>query len=206
MADITVSVTLHSRPYEVVGIATSAGGLDALRVILSALPADFQAPVLVVQHRWHAAICGHLEKLLGARCALPVRTAATGMAVEGRQVLVAPPGRHLEITAQRTCRVEGKEPVNHCCPAADVLFTSLARHAGARAIACVLTGSGSDGAAGAKAVRAAGGFVIVQSPRSAAWRDMPDAAIETGKADLVLPLRAIAYALSRLTMFEEQAA
>ena len=101
---------------------------------------------------------------------------------------------------------ERTDRVNFCCPAADVLFASVARHCGERAIACVLTGSGSDGAAGIKAIRAAGGFVIAQSPRSAEFPDMPHAAIETRKVDLVLPLRAIGYALTRLTMPEQQAA
>jgi two-component system chemotaxis response regulator CheB len=200
-----MSVTLRSRPYDVVAIATSGGGLAAVRAILAGLPSDFPATLLVVQHRWHAS-GRHLEHLLAAGCKLRVRTAATGMALNPGDVLVAPPDRHLEITAYGACHVERMDRVNYCCPAADVLFTSLARHRGRRTIACVLTGSGSDGAAGVKKIRAAGGFVLVQSPRSAAYAEMPYAAIETRKADLVLPLDAIAYALSRLTVLEEQAA
>lgn len=192
-------------PYEVIAIATSAGGLPALRAILGALPADFPACVLVVQHRWRQGAC-HLEHLLGKGSALPVRSAASGMALTPGQVLVAPPGRQLEVTALGHCRVERTDRVTYACPAADVLFASVARYAGSRAIACILTGTGSDGALGAKAIRAGGGFVIAQSPRSAAYPDMPLAAIETRKVDLVLPLKAIAFALTQLTLPQQEAA
>jgi len=96
--------------------------------------------------------------------------------------------------------------VNYYCPSADVLFDSVARHAGPRAIGCVLTGCGNDGVAGAKAIRVRGGFVIAQSPRSADFPHMPQAAIETGKVDLVLPLRDIAFALCTLAGPESLAA
>jgi two-component system chemotaxis response regulator CheB len=96
------------------------------------------------------------------------------------------------VTTARTDRV------NFYCPSADVLFTSVARHAGPHAVACVLTGSGRDGAEGVKAVRRAGGFVLAQSPRSAEFPDMPQAAIDTGKVDLALPLADLAFALGTL--------
>lgn len=204
MADIAMSATLP-RPYEVVAIATSAGGLDALRAVLRPLPADFPATVLIVQHRALASR-DYLVDLLAASSALPVLPARSGMALAAGQVLVASPGRHLEITAKRRCLVERDDRVNYCCPAADVLFASVARHAGPRGIACVLSGSGHDGAAGVKEIRAAGGFVIAQRPRGAASPGMPQAAIETGKVDLVLPLHAIAFALMRLTMYGEPVA
>jgi two-component system chemotaxis response regulator CheB len=200
-----MSATLRPRQFEVIGIATSAGGLPAVRTLLSGLPADFPAAVLVVQHRSRSNN-DYLRDLLAPSCALPVLMANTGMALLPGQVVLARPGRQLELTAARRIGVERTDRVNYYCPAADVLFASLARHAGPRAIGCVLTGWGSDGAAGVKAIRAAGGFVIAQSPRSAEFPDMPQAAIETGKVDLVLPLRAIAFALARLTMPEEQAA
>lgn len=197
--------TLRTLPAQVVAIATSAGGLPALKSVLSGLPATFPGSVLILQHR-AIATPDHLAHLLAARSALPVRTAQTGLALEGGEVLVAPTGRHLEVTANGLCHTERTHRVNYCCPAADLLFSSVARYAGPRAVACVLTGMGADGAAGVKAIRAAGGFVIAQSPRSAAFPDMPQAAIETRKVDLVLPLHAIAFALTRLAMPAEEAA
>ncbi|WP_324189082.1 chemotaxis protein CheB [Nocardia otitidiscaviarum] len=87
-------------------------------------------------------------------------------------------------------------------PSADVLFESVAHRYGSRAIACVLTGSGSDGATGAKEVRNRGGTVIVEDPREARFRGMPAATIAAGAADLVLPLDEIAATILRLVGLE----
>jgi two-component system chemotaxis response regulator CheB len=188
-----------------VAIATSAGGLKALRELLSSLPADFPAAVLIAMHRGPSGP-DNVSHLIASWTALSVRAAAAPGRLARGCVVLAPPGRHLELTADWGVRAERNDRVNYYCPSADVLFESVARHASARAIGCVLTGSGTDGVAGARAIRARGGFVIAQSPRSADFPHMPQAAIESGKVDLVLPLRDIAYALCTLTAQELQAA
>jgi hypothetical protein len=128
--------------------------------------------VVAVQHRAPSG-SHHLARLLAPYTALKVVSAAAPMTLAPGQVIRAPPGHHLELVSPWHARAERTDRVNYRCPAADVLFASVARHAGTRAIACALTGSGRDGVAGIRAVRAAGGFAIAQSPRCAEFPDMP---------------------------------
>jgi two-component system chemotaxis response regulator CheB len=184
-------------PYGIVAIAASAGGVTALGRVLSGLPAGFPVPVVVVQHLdpRHQTI---LAEVLGRRVKLPVRLAEEGQRTEPGMIYIAPPNRHLLVEAGGTLRLSSSELVHFVRPSADLLFESVAGSYGPRAIACVLTGSGSDGAMGATAVKARGGTVIAEDPQLAEFKGMPEAAVASGSVDFVLPLDEIAAAIRGL--------
>jgi two-component system, chemotaxis family, protein-glutamate methylesterase/glutaminase len=186
-----------STAYDVVALASSAGGLKALSKLLAELPADFPVPILVVQHldRRHPS---WMADILGRHTALRVKEAEDGEALSPRTVYVAPPDHHLLVRARGTLSLTHTELVHFVRPSADLLFESVASSYGDRSIVVVLTGSGSDGAVGAQAVKKKGGMVIAQDEASCQMFGMPGAAIRTGSVDRVLPLDAIAGALVNL--------
>jgi two-component system chemotaxis response regulator CheB len=184
-------------PFDVVAVAASAGGLKALTELLSALPNDFPATILVVQH-----LTPHhrswMAEILGRRTGLEVKQARGGEALQPGVVFVAAPDRHLMVSPAGVLFLSDSGLVHFVRPSADVLFDSVAGRFKERAIAVVLTGCGSDGAMGVRAIKRAGGTVIVQDAAEAEFRGMPDAATQTGSVDLVLRLGEIAPALVRL--------
>ncbi|MER5885199.1 chemotaxis protein CheB [Streptomyces sp. NPDC001941] len=185
---------LRPAPTDIVAVACSAGGVRALGVLLGSLEADFAVPVLVVLHldpRRPTLIA----EILGRQCALPVKLAEQGEPARPGTVHIAPPGRHLLVGADGRLRLSGSARVHFVRPSADVLFGSVAESYGPRALVCVLTGTGRDGAAGADQVRARGGTVIVEDPRTAEFNGMPTAALGAGDADFVLPLGEISAAI-----------
>lgn len=177
--------------FDVVAIASSAGGIQALTEVLGALPTDFPVPVVLVQHldSRHPSV---LDQVLKRRCTLAVKIAESGDVIAPGTVYVAAPGRHLVISSDAVLSLTGGEPVHFVRPSADVLFTSIAKAFEERAIVCILTGTGRDGARGAAEVKARGGTVIVQDPDTAQFAGMPRAAIATGAVDYVVKLEAIA--------------
>ena len=183
--------------FEVVALAASAGGLKAISEVLAGLPADFPAAVLVLQHldRRHPSL---MVDILSRRTALPIKQAEEGERIGPGHAYVAPPDRHLLANPDRTLSLTQTELVHFVRPSADLLFESVAATFRERAIAVVLSGSGSDGAMGVKAIKKTGGTLIVQEPRSAEFRGMPEAADAAAHADLVLPLHEIAPALVAL--------
>lgn len=178
----------------VVVLAASAGGLDAVSTVLRALPADFPAPVLVVQHL-EPERSSPLAGILAMRTALTVRQAAEGDRLQPGLVLVAPPDHHLLIDAEGEVSLSLGHKEHFSRPSADVTLRSVAAAAGTGAIAVILSGMGSDGALGALAIKRAGGTVIAQNEATAAFFGMPGAAIASGGVDRVLPLDAIAAEL-----------
>jgi two-component system, chemotaxis family, protein-glutamate methylesterase/glutaminase len=177
--------------YGLVVVGSSAGGIAALSEVLGGLPAGFPVPVLVVQHldRRHDTI---LAQVLGRRALLPVKLALAGERANPGTVYLAPPNHHLLVDAGGLLRLSDSDLVHFVRPSADLLFESAARAYGARTIACVLTGTGRDGAAGVSAVKSHGGTVIAEDPGSAQFDGMPGAAVGTGAVDFVLPLQEIA--------------
>jgi two-component system chemotaxis response regulator CheB len=177
--------------YDLVAVASSAGGITALSQLLGALPADFPVPVLIVQHldRRHETV---LAQVLARRAQLPVKLAEAGERADPGTVYVAPPNKHLLVGAGGLLNLSDSELVHFVRPSADLLFESVAGAFGARAIACVLTGTGRDGAMGVSAIKARGGTVIAQDPASAEFNGMPQAAVASGAVDYVLPLGEIA--------------
>lgn len=185
-------------PFEVVGLAASAGGLAALTVVLSRLPPDFPAAIVVVQHLdpRHGSL---LADILARRTPLRVAQARDGDRLSPGTVYVAPPDHHLLIN-RGTLSLTQTELVHFVRPSADLMFESLAAAYGSRAIGVVLTGSGSDGSAGLSAIKVRGGTSIVQDEATSQFFGMPHAAITTGAVDFILGLDEIAPALVTLVM------
>lgn len=179
---------------DLVALVASAGGLEAIRHVCAALPADFPAAVVVVQHLDpnHPSL---MAQILGRRIALPVKQAQAGDRPSPGHVYIAPPDYHLTIAEDGTLSLLATDPVNYSRPSADVLLNSVAARCASRCVAVILTGSGHDGARGIAAIRAAGGATIAQDPATAVHPSMPRAAIATGCIDRVLPLERIAPAL-----------
>jgi two-component system chemotaxis response regulator CheB len=184
-------------PFDLIVVAASSGGLEALGAIFSGLPADFPIPIAVVLHRT-LQLPEILVDLLRARTPLRVKTAVPGERPRAGTIYVAPPDRHLVLTANRTFALRGGSLVHHTHSAADPLFASAASVYRDRVVAVVLSGGDVDGAAGAGAVGVAGGVVLVQDEATSRTFSMPAAAIATGQVDAVLPPGGIAAALISL--------
>ncbi len=183
--------------FNVVALAASMGGLNAISTVLSALPADFPAAILVVQHL-SANYPSQLPEILSPRTALRVKRAATRDVLRPGTVYVAVPAHHLLVEPNGTLLLSDAPKMNFVRPAADKLFMSVATTYKSRAIAVVLTGSGCDGALGVLSIKKHGGMAIAQDESTSEFFNMPGAAIATGKVDLVLPLDAIASTLVHL--------
>jgi two-component system chemotaxis response regulator CheB len=184
-------------PFGVVAIAASAGGVAALKALLGGLPATFPVPILVCQHVMRSRP-SLLKSVLANRTRLRVVQGGRGEMPVGGNVYVAPPNRHMIVAPDGMLGLSDGCPENFCRPSADVLFRSVARFHGGRAIAVVLTGHGRDGAMGARAIQRCGGFAIAQDERSSGVFEMPLAARDLGGADLILPLDQIGPALQVL--------
>ncbi|WP_295886214.1 chemotaxis protein CheB [uncultured Thiohalocapsa sp.] len=179
----------------IVGIGASAGGLDPLCTFFAALPADTGAAFVVVMHlspEHHS----ELASILGRKTSMPVTEVQGRVALAANHVYVIPPDRRLELTdAELSAKPYGQSAERRT--AVDLLFRSLAAHRG-NGFAVILSGGGSDGAVGVKAVKENGGVILVQDPTEAEFDSMPRAAIATGIADLVLPAGELAERLAAL--------
>jgi two-component system, chemotaxis family, protein-glutamate methylesterase/glutaminase len=182
------------RGVEAVVIATSTGGPPALQAIVPRLPASLQAAVLIVQHM-PMGFTRSLAERLALRSALPVREAQDGEPVNHGQVLIAPAGLHMKLR-RRGDKVKvwlDEEPKNALHrPSADVLMASAAKIYGPRALGVILTGMGSDGVLGLRAIREAGGGALAESEETCVIYGMPKAAVEAGVVDKSVPLHRIA--------------
>ena len=176
--------------YELIVIGASWGGLHAVSQILSALPEDLDAAVVVAQHRKADSLDGGLASILSLRTRLPVRDAEGKEPIERGNVYLAPPDYHLLID-RGYFSLSTDDPVRYARPSVDVLFESAAEAYGERVIGVILTGANEDGAAGLARIKELGGVAVVQDPRSAERREMPTAALEATSADAVLPLEEI---------------
>jgi len=192
-------------PPGVVVVGASTGGPRALQELLSSLPSDLPVGILVAQHMPEKFTRAFAERL-GRTTAFSVTEAVHGDVVAAGRVLVAPGGGHLELRRDPgpdgTLRaaVEASESGGASarqCPSIDRLFASAVRAAPRRLCAVVLTGMGSDGAAGVRAVHAAGGLTLAESEETAVVHGMPGAAVASGAVDEVLGLPAIAARLVR---------
>jgi two-component system chemotaxis response regulator CheB len=181
---------MTSLPPNLLAIAASTGGPQALSTLLSGLPADFPLPVLVVQHI-SPGFVGGLMDWLNTTLALPARLACDGETLKPGSVLFAPDNEHLRVERFRTqlrVRLSQDEPVARHRPSATPLFASIAQACAARAIGVVLTGMGADGAAGLAELRRAGALTLAQDPRSCTIDSMPQAAIDAQAVSEVVPL------------------
>jgi two-component system chemotaxis response regulator CheB len=182
----------------VVAVVGSAGGIRAIQVVLGSLPADLDACVLVVIHLTPQAP-SLLPAILGRSTELEVGQAFDGAPLEPGIVWVAAPGAHLLVEPDATLHLDDSELVHYVRPSADVLLLSLAQNHDGPCTAVVLSGTGIDGAAGAAAIKRAGGRVLAQDEATSQYFGMPGAAILAGGVDEVLPLDEIASAVLQWT-------
>ncbi|MEW2353631.1 chemotaxis protein CheB [Spirillospora sp. NPDC029432] len=181
--------------FEAVVLASSLGGIGVLHQVLGGLPPGFPAALLIVQHRAPApAGTDALAALLDRSGALPVDAAADRSPLLPGRVAVVPPRTSAWVDARGLVRLRPASPRRM----ADPTLAALAERFGPRLLGAVLTGLLDDGAAGARAVKAAGGRILVQDPADATAAGMPAAALATGCADLVLPASRLAAALTAL--------
>ncbi|MEW5728814.1 MAG: chemotaxis-specific protein-glutamate methyltransferase CheB [Pseudomonadota bacterium] len=179
--------------YSLVAIVASTGGPGVLARLLGGLPPDFQLPLVVLQHIGAPFVEGFAE-WLGSVSALPVEMAAAGRAPRPGWVHVAPGGAHL-VLRDGIFALDSGAPVQGQKPSGDVLFTSVAREAGAAAIGMLLTGMGEDGARGLLDLRRAGGYTIAEDATTAVVWGMPGVAVRLGAAIEQLPADALAARL-----------
>jgi two-component system, chemotaxis family, protein-glutamate methylesterase/glutaminase len=185
-----------SRPQAVV-IGASSGALEALSVILPALPRAFDLPVIIVVHI-PPDKKSILADLFDEKCAIRVLEAEDKEPIRGGTAYFAPPGYHLQVEKDKSLSLSNDHPVLFSRPSVDVLFESATDAYGEALIAIVLSGANQDGANGLKAVIAAGGTGLVQHPDEAFSRAMPEAAIALCPTAKVLSLQGIALYLKRI--------
>lgn len=184
------------QPGCVVGIGSSAGGLEALQQFLTFLPADTGMAFVVIQHLSpdHRSL---LADILGKYTSMAVMEAQDGMYVRKNTVYMLPPKYNMEIEAGVLRLHEyNHQHINHPI---DVFFRSLARAYENRAVAVILSGTGSDGTSGIRSIKERNGLIIVQSPESAKFDGMPRSAIATGFADLILNPDSIAREMAHIS-------
>ncbi len=172
-------------PFPVVAVGASAGGLEAFEQLFKNLPAQTGAAFIVISHLdpKHSSI---MSELISRFTQMTVREAADGVEVEPDHIYVIPPNSDLSIFHGRLQLTEQAKSVGARMPI-DFFLRSLAEGSGDRAVAIILSGTGSDGTLGVRAVQGAGGTVFVQDPADAKYDGMPRSAIQTGLADHVLP-------------------
>lgn len=186
-----------TKPLFVVALASSAGGLAALSRILSGLPREFAAAIIVVQHvsPHHVSF---LADILSRRTKLKVKQAEEDDVLKRSVVFIAPPDRHLLLKSQYVLTLSQSKPLHFLRPSADLLFDSLATNLRDRAIVVILTGTGTDGTSGVKSIKAFGGTVIAQDEKTSEFFGMPGSAIQAGYVDHILPIEKIAPFLEEL--------
>jgi two-component system chemotaxis response regulator CheB len=186
-----------SPAYSVVVIGTSQGGLDALRIIISALPADYPIPLVVVQHR-HRDSDATLARFLQGLTPLRVCEIDDKQPLEGQRVFIAPPNYHM-LVERGHFSLSIDAPVRYSRPSIDLALTSASEAYAHHAVGVVLTGANADGAVGLRNIADRGGLAVVQDPRTAEAAAMPKAALEVVPTARVLPLGRMASFLIELT-------
>ncbi|MGN0863666.1 MAG: chemotaxis response regulator protein-glutamate methylesterase [Stenotrophomonas koreensis] len=182
-----------------IAIGASAGGTEALRVVLEGMPAD--APAVVITQHLPASFSAAFAERLDRHSAMAVREASDGEAILPGHAYIPKGGQHLRVIgdgARWRCRIDDGPAVNRHKPAVDVLFHSVAQTAGANAIGAILTGMGDDGARGLLAMRQAGARTLIQDEATAVVWGMPGAAHKLGAAEEIVPLERIAERLLTL--------
>lgn len=184
------------RTQQAVVIGASAGAVDALLQILPALPKDYALAVMIVVHLPPDSV-STLAPLLASRCQVMVKEGEDKEPVCAGTVYLAPPNYHLLIEPDFTLSLSSEEPVHFSRPSIDVLFESAADAYGSSVAGVVLTGGNADGANGLRRIDAAGGLAFVQRPDTAAYFEMPRAALLACPTARSLDLGELATALTK---------
>ncbi|WP_273457327.1 protein-glutamate methylesterase/protein-glutamine glutaminase [Nevskia ramosa] len=192
---------------KLIAIGASTGGTEAIREVLERMPAD--SPAIVITQHIPALFSGPFAARMDRSSAMSVCEARDGQQIVPGHAYIAPGDRHLEVRrdgARYICKLTDAPPENRHRPSVDVLFKSVAQHAGANAVGAILTGMGDDGARGLLEMRKVGASTVVQDEASSVVWGMPGAAFKLGAADRVLPLDAIATELLRQCSTDRRAA
>lgn len=187
------------RPIDVVAIGVSTGGPNALSTVLSALPAEFPIPILIVQHM-PPVFTRFLAERLNSQCDIEVREATAGELVLPGHAYIAPGDYHMIVKQDSSgirIATTQEPPENSCRPAVDVLFRSVATIYGSGSLAVILTGMGQDGLRGCERIREVGGQIVAQDEASSVVWGMPGFVVKSGLADQVLPLKEIGLEIVR---------
>ena len=184
-------------PRDIVAIGVSTGGPPAVQKVLTALPKDFPASILIAQHM-PAAFTGPFAKRLDTQCAISVKEAEQGDKIQPGYAYIAPGGRHMLLerhgaTPELTISAE---PANELYkPSASILMNSVAQINPRRTVGVILTGMGSDGCAGIKTLKESGGYILAQSEASCVVYGMPKAVVDAGLADQIIDIGDMATAI-----------
>lgn len=188
-----------SFPYRFICVGVSTGGPNALSKLLSSLPGNFPVAILVVQHI-SELYTAHLAKRLDSISLLEVKEAEAGALIEPGTVYIAPGDYHMTVSNRgKRLRLSKAPPVNGFRPSVDVLFKSAAE-SGCKVMGIILTGMGSDGLEGARAIKEKGGFIVAQNKESCIVYGMPRVVVEAGLADKVLSIEKIGPYLNSLCL------
>ncbi|MFO0982208.1 MAG: chemotaxis response regulator protein-glutamate methylesterase [Planctomycetota bacterium] len=193
---------------DIVVIGASTGGPNALAEIVPSFPSDLPVPILIVQHM-PPLFTRRLAERLAARAEIPIEEGVACQVVAPARAWIAPGDHHLTVAPQAetvTLQLNQDPHENSCRPSVDVLFRSVARLYGPRALAVVLTGMGQDGLRGCQELRAAGAQIVVQDQSSSVVWGMPGVVASAGLADQVLPLAEIGPAIVRRVAARRSAA
>jgi two-component system chemotaxis response regulator CheB len=182
---------------EAIVIGASAGGVEALLSIFSALRAGFRLPIIVVLHLPEQRN-SQLADVMARRVPMPVIEAGDKMPIEAGTLYLATPGYHLSVELDRSLSLSLEERLHYSRPAIDYLFESAADAYGTGLLAVLLTGANQDGARGLAQVKHLGGITVVQDPDEAQVSTMPDAALALHDPDHILPLHGIGRLLVEL--------
>jgi len=190
--------TVSKNSFFIVTIGASAGGLNAISELVTQLPSNLNAAVLIVIHLSKAAIGDFLLERIRKNSKLPCQIGRHGDAIARGQIYIAAPDEHLLINDNKIIIGHGP-PENRFRPSIDVLFRSAAASAGERVIGIVLTGLLNDGTAGMMAIKQCGGYCIVQDPNEAEYPSMPLSVLENMEADHCVSLKAMGDIIERIT-------
>jgi len=183
----------------VVGIGASAGGLEALRPFVANLPQSSNMAYVIVQHL-SPQYRSMMVQLLGRETKLPVEEIKDGLVMVPNTIYIPPPNKDVRVKNSTLWLREPSAPLGPK-PSVDVFFSSLAEDLGQQAIGVILSGTGSDGAHGMRAIKACAGLTVAQDPETAKYDGMPKAAIDSGCVDLVMPPDAIGPELASISRF-----
>jgi two-component system chemotaxis response regulator CheB len=181
---------------QIIAIGASTGGTEAIRQVLSRLPAD--CPGVVIAQHIPRAFSQQFAARMDACSALSVQEASDGALIQPGRAYIAPGDRHLLVErdgAHYRCRLQDGAPINRHRPSIDLLFDSMAQQLGARGVGVILTGMGADGARGLQQMRANGAYTLAQDEASSVVWGMPGAAVALGAVECVVPIEGMAAAL-----------
>ncbi len=183
---------------EAIVLGASAGGLNAMIGLFSKLPADLPVPILVVQHT-RPDEDSQLPELIGNNTALSVSEAEDKTEIKPGNIYIAPSNYHLLVEDKQSVALSNEERVNYSRPSIDLLFESAVRVYQSKLVGIILTGANNDGSRGLSMIANAGGITVAQSPETAEFKVMPQAAINTGNVKFVLDLDGMAEFIKEIT-------